>query len=243
MDALRDATTARKHHQKATELDPKFTDARLLLGAHDYLVGSLPWGYKLLGFLAGIRGDREQGIATLRIVAEQGTMNRYDAKIVLAAIYRRERRAREAVPLLHELIARFPRNYLFRLELAQMFADLGDKTQALAAIAQVEEMKRANSTGYASLPMEKNWYYRGNLLFWYNELDPALEQLTKVAKRADELDLNTGVMAWLRIGQIHDLKGRREQAVDAYRRAIEVAPQSEAAKESRQYLRSAYNRV
>jgi tetratricopeptide (TPR) repeat protein len=80
-------------------------------------------------------------------------------------------------------------------------------------------------------------------LFWYNELDPALEQLTKVAKRADELDLNTGVMAWLRIGQIHDLKGRREQAVDAYRRAIEVAPQSEAAKESRQYLRSAYNRV
>src|SRR5690606_14894833 len=39
-DALRDATAARKLHNKVVEIDPSFTDARLVQGVHDYVVGS-----------------------------------------------------------------------------------------------------------------------------------------------------------------------------------------------------------
>jgi hypothetical protein len=53
---------------------------------------------------------------TLRLVADKGNINQYDAQVLLAAIYRREKRPKEALPLLNGLIARFPRNYLFRLE-------------------------------------------------------------------------------------------------------------------------------
>ena len=63
-------------------------------------------------------------------------LNRYDAKVLLAAIYRREKKSEQALPLLNELIERFPRNFLFRLETVQMYSDLGQKEPALAAAKQ-----------------------------------------------------------------------------------------------------------
>ena len=134
MDALRDVTSSRKLHHKALDLDPSMVDARMLEGVHDYIVGSLPWHLKLLGFLAGFRGDREEGIRTVEDVAAHGDRNRVDAEILLCVEYRRESRPQKAVPLLQSLIARFPRNHLLRFEIAQMYADLGDKKNALAAV-------------------------------------------------------------------------------------------------------------
>lgn len=242
MDSLKDATAARKLHNKVIELDPKLTDARLVQGVHDYVVGSLPWHWKMLGFIAGFRGDREEGMKTLRIVAEQGTFNKYDAQVLLAAIYRREKRAKEALPLLTGLVARFPRNYLFRLETVQMYSDAGDKASALAALDKVDELKRAGAPGYASLASEKIAYYRGNLLFWYNDLDNAIAHLRKATAKPAALEPHAAVLAWLRLGQAYDLKGQRSEATAAYQQAVAVAPQSDAAKESRQYIGSRYRR-
>jgi hypothetical protein len=39
-----------------------------------------------------------------------------------------------------------------------------------------------------------------------------------VTAAADEVDLNTGVSAYLRIGQIYDMKGQHAQAVTFIRR-------------------------
>ena len=126
-DSLRDATAARRYHNRITELEPGNVDARLVQGLHDYIVGSLPWSYRMLGFLIGIHGDKEQGIRTVEDVAAHGKDNRVDAEIFLCALYRRENQTRRAVPLVQDLIHRFPRNYLLRLELSQMYSMAGDK--------------------------------------------------------------------------------------------------------------------
>lgn len=241
-DALRDATRARKLHNRVTELDPKFVDAGLVEGVHDYVVGSLPWHVKMLGFLVGFRGDKEGGIRTLEHVAQDGDINRVDAQILLCAIYRRERSAQKAVPMLLDLIERFPRNYLLRFEIAQMYSDLGDKRNALAALRRIEELKSNGTSGFSRLMPEKILYARGTIQFWYNDLDPALENMRRVTLRAAELDLNTGTFAWLRLGQIYDLKGERTRAVAAYRNAINLAPQSDAARQSTHYLSKPYQR-
>jgi tetratricopeptide (TPR) repeat protein len=241
-DALRDATSGRKLHNKVTELEAANVDARLIEGVHDYVVGSLPWHIKLLGFLVGFRGDKQGGIRTLEQVGQNGRFNRYDAQILLCAIYRREREAKKAIPLLDSLIERFPRNFLLRFELAQMHSDNGDKKAALAALRRIEELKAAGSSGFARLLPEKIWYARGTVQFWYNDLDQALENLRRVTARTHDIDLNTGTYAWLRLGQIHDLKGQRPQAVDAYRQSIRLAPESDAAKLSKQFLSVPYRR-
>ena len=242
MDALRDATSARKAHNRVVELDPKYIDARLVQGVHDYVVGSLPWSVKVLGFLVGFRGDREAGIETLKLVSREGNRNKIDAQILLSVIYRREKRPADAIPLVSSMVQRFPRNYLLRFELAQMYSDNGQKAAALETLNKIEELKRAGAPGFQRVLYEKICYARGNLLFWYNDLDAALKNLQCATAKADELDLNTGVLAWMRLGQVYDLKGQRSQAQAAYRSAIAYAPNSDAAKESSRYLSSAYKR-
>jgi tetratricopeptide (TPR) repeat protein len=154
-DALREVTAARKLHNRATELDPEFVDARLTQGLNDYIVGSLPLGWRMLGFLGGFHGDRARGIQTLELVADRGVWNQIDAKVMLSAIYRREKKPEQSVVVLNDLIPRLPRNYLLRLELAEMYADMGQRSRALEIVAEVERMKAEQAPGYDRVPDEK----------------------------------------------------------------------------------------
>lgn len=241
-ESLHDATSARKLHNRITELEPNNVDARLVQGLHDYIVGSLPLMWRMLGFLAGIHGDKEKGIRTVQEVAREGKLNKVDAEVFLGALYRRENQPEKAVPIIRDLIRRFPRNFLLRLELSQMYSMAGDGKAALDAVDEIARMKTRREPGYERLPWEKVWFQAGTIQFWYNDLDRALENLLKVTAGREDLDLNTGVQAWLRIGQIHDMQKRRPQALEAYRKAIAFAPQAEAAQESKKYLSSPYRR-
>lgn len=243
MDALRDATQSRKASGRVLELDPQQLDARMVQGAHDYIVGSLPAYVRFVGFLAGFSGNKEAGIQTLRLVADKGVNNRIDALILLGIVYRRERRPLEAIPILLELVQRYPRNYLYRLEQVQFYSDAGDKAKAVAVLDEVERLKKAAAPGYDQISREKLAYTRGNLLFWYLDFDAAITQLKSATARAEDLDLHTAVVAWLRLGQCYDMKRQRQLAKSAYEAAIRTAPKSEPAKEARRYLSSPYVRV
>lgn len=242
-DSLRDATAARKLHNRITELEPANVDARLVQGLHDYIVGSLPLVYRMLGLVAGIHGDKEKGIRTIQDVAHHGRLNRVDAEIFLCALYRRENQPLTAVPLIEDLIRRFPRNFLLRLELSQMYSLAGDGVRALAVVDELKKLKTSQAPGYDRLPWEKIYFQQGTIEFWYRDLDGALENLQKVTASAQEIDLNTGALAYLRIGQIYDMKDLRAQALQAYRQCIAFAPEAAAAQESRKYLTAPYRRL
>jgi tetratricopeptide (TPR) repeat protein len=241
-DSLRDATSARHLNDRVEQLEPNNVDARLVEGLDDYIVGSLPWTWRTLGFLVGIHGDKEKGIRLVKDVAENGSGNKYDAAILLGALYRRENKPLWVVPLVQDLIAHFPRNFILRLELSQMYSVAGDKTHALEAVEEIARLKRANVPGYGRVPWEKIDFQEGTIQFWYRDFDPALENLKKVAAAANEVDLNTGVYTYLRIGQIYDLQGQRALAVAEYRKAIAYAPESDAAQEAKKCLAAPYRR-
>ena len=243
MDSLRDATQGRKLHNRITDLDSAYIDARLVQGVHDYIVGSLSWHYKLLGFLVGFRGNREEGIRIVEQVAAKGDRTRDDAAILLAVVYRRERKFGAAIAMLQRLIPRYPRNYLLWFELAQMHSDNGDGAAALQAIAEVEKLKKAGTPGFARLPVEKILYYRATVEFWYRDYPAAIADFRKVTAKAGELDPNTGVTAWMRLGQAYDLRGERELALRCYRSAMDYAPESAPAKECQSYLRKPFRRT
>jgi tetratricopeptide (TPR) repeat protein len=240
--SLRDATASRKYSNRLIEVDPNLTDAYLIQGVHDYIVGSLPFYMRMVGHLAGFHGDRERGLRELQNVAEHGVLNKYDAQILLAVIYRREKRPEDAIPLLKEASQQFPRNYLFRLEQVQMYSDAGDKASALRVLNEVDRLRVAQANGFKNLPAEKIKYLRGNLLFWYGDVNPALAEMKDVTANADGLDLNTAVLAWLRLGQLYDLQGKHADAVLAYRETMKTAPESPAANEAKSYISSPYKR-
>jgi tetratricopeptide (TPR) repeat protein len=240
-DSLRDATSARKAHNRVLELEPNNVDARLVEGLHDYIVGSLPWHYRMVGFLVGFHGDKEKGMRIVQDVAQHGKLDQVDAEIFLCALYRRESHPERAVPLVQDLIRRFPRNYILRLELSVMFSMAGDKVHGLEAVEEAARLKRTHAPGFDQMPWEKVYYQEGSIQFWYRDEDHALENLQKVAAGIENVDLNTGAYTYLRIGQIYDMTHRRAQAVEYYKKAIAYEPQADGAAQSRKYLATPYN--
>ena len=146
------------------------------------------------------------------------------------------------MPLVEDLIQRFPRNYLLRLELSQMYSMAGDKTDALEAVEKgggtqnpatprVTIASRGRRSTFSKAPSSSGM----------DELDHALDHLRQVAA-APEIDLNTSVYTYLRIGQIYDLQRHRTQALEAYRKAIAYAPEADGAQQARKYLETPYRR-
>src|SRR5207248_5182548 len=60
--ALRNAVGARHDHEKVLELEPHNLDAKLVVGTHNYVVGSLPWGVKAASSMVGLGGNKEKGL-------------------------------------------------------------------------------------------------------------------------------------------------------------------------------------
>jgi len=242
MDALRDATRSRKLHNRITRIDPENVDALMVQAVHEYVVSLLPWHYRMLGFMIGFRGDRQGGIAGLERVAHEGVLNRIDARVLLCVVYRREHRPADAIPILQDLIRSYPRNYILRMEMVQMYSDLGKKDEALEVIADMIRLKKTGAPGYVRMPESKIWLSRGTLLFWYMDLDQALADFRALTSGDADLDLNTTILSWFRLGQTLDLLGRRDEALAAYRRVIDLAPNSERGSQARGYLRTPCSR-
>jgi tetratricopeptide (TPR) repeat protein len=243
--SLSDSNQARKYDAMVTQIDPSDYDARLLQGGYDYIVGNLTWAMRAIGFIAGYHGDKQRGIRTIEAVAAKGKENKVDAQIVLCVLYRREGQATRAIPLVSSLIQRYPRAYLLRFELAQMYASIGERKNALNTLSEIARLRQEGVMGYERVAWEKIYYETGNLEFWFNDLDHALENLRKVTAtpaQLKELDLNTGVLALMRQGQIYDLQKHHNLAVKAYQQAVKFAPEAEAARESQHYINSPYTR-
>ena len=190
MDSLREASAARRSNEAVLSIDPSFIDAHLILGVYSYVVGSLPFYMRALGAVGGFHGDKAVGLDQLKLVATKGAFDKYDAQVILAALYRRDHNAKLAIPLLQNLAQLFPRNTLFRFEQIQMYSDLGDKASALAVLQTIDQLQRSGAPGYANVPEDKIRFVAGNLHFWYNDLPLALENFKHVTADAGKLDLN-----------------------------------------------------
>ncbi|MGH9354589.1 MAG: tetratricopeptide repeat protein, partial [Terriglobia bacterium] len=118
--ALSQGKKAWEVNRELLKLDPQCADALFVLGLAQYAAGKLPWYLRIVASLAGIHGNVSQGIAELR-ASENGRYTRVDAKIVLVAVYEREKMYPQALGLLQELQGKFPDNYLLVLEAGRLY--------------------------------------------------------------------------------------------------------------------------
>ncbi len=132
--ALRDGDDAVDRHREVLKLNPEFIDAGLTVGLYEYVVGSLPLPVKVIAGITGFRGSKKRGLQMLERVAKEGNWSRDDAKTLLIVLYTREKRYADALAHARELSAKYPRNYLFRLEAAD----------ALVSQAGVERKQKDN---------------------------------------------------------------------------------------------------
>jgi tetratricopeptide (TPR) repeat protein len=152
--ALRSGSKARGYCDQVRKLDPNFIDAYLVLGVYEYATGSLPMAVKMFGALGGIHGSKKNGIEYVSRVAQQGKYERNAARVLLAVLYRREKRPLDAARVLEGLMAEYPRNYLFGIEIASDYADAKQPDRALSVLKNLLAKAEQNPAGYRQLPRE-----------------------------------------------------------------------------------------
>ena len=122
MAAFRAGTDAVDQHRKLLKLAPDFRDAELTIGLQNYIIGSLPLAPKMLAAAMGVRGSKKRGLEALERVAAEGKWARDVARVLLVDLYKREKRWDAAGRMARELSEKFPRNYIFRLQIADALA-------------------------------------------------------------------------------------------------------------------------
>lgn len=118
MAAFRSGKDSVDHHRDVLKLAPDFHDAELTIGLMNYIIGSLPLPTKMLVATMGVRGSKKRGLETLQRVAVEGKWARDVARVLLVDLYKREKRWDDAARVARELATRYPRNYLFKLQVA-----------------------------------------------------------------------------------------------------------------------------
>jgi tetratricopeptide (TPR) repeat protein len=116
--ALRAGTNAVDHHREVIKLSPEYHDAELTIGLHNYIVGSLSLPLKMIAGTMGVRGSKKRGLETLERVTVEGKWARDLARILLVDLYKREKRYEDAVKTARQLSEKYPRNYLYKLQMA-----------------------------------------------------------------------------------------------------------------------------
>jgi tetratricopeptide (TPR) repeat protein len=235
--ALRNAVGARHDHERVLELNPKYVDAKLVVGTHNYVMGSLPWSVKVAVALVGLSGTKEKGLEYLREVADSNGENSVDAQVVLSVFLRREHRYDEARVLMHGLAGRYPGNYLFPLEEANLLRASGRVQEAAAGYRKVWQSGREGK--YGSLHYELAAWGLGELLRSQKDYAGAAAAYELVSE-APGPDPETLQKANLAAGEMYDLLQKRDLAMKKYETVLAENSSTPRAEKAREHIREAY---
>ena len=249
--ALRDGSDAVDQHRQVLKLDPNFVDANLTVGLYEYVVGSLPLPIKLMAGVAGFRGSKKRGLAMLELVAKEGKWSRDDAKTLLIVLYTRERRHNDALAIARELSSKYPRNYLFRLEMADALvgqaalerksgnAEAATKLEQ-EAFASFEELLRDRSLRETvSRALDLIHFKYGEILLTAGQGERAAREFLAAAK-VDRAEPTLVTMAHLYAARAFDVAGRREDALAQYKQVLSRPDIYDAHDEAKKGLREPY---
>ncbi len=235
--ALRNAVGARRDHEHVLELDPEYTDAKMAVGTHNYVVGNLPWSVKVAAALAGLSGNKDKGLAYLRDVAKSDGENAVDAKVILSLFLRREHQYDEALGYMNELSVKYPGNHLFPTEVANLERSAGRLDQAEAQYRKVWQNGREGK--YRNLHYELAAWGLGELLRSKKDLAAAAAAY-ELVNQAPNPDPDILQKANLAAGEMYDLLQKRDLAMKAYEAVLTGRPDSGQADQARRYIKDAY---
>jgi tetratricopeptide (TPR) repeat protein len=234
---LRSAVGARHDHERVLELQPNNTDAKMIVGMHNYVVGSLSWPAKVGASMVGLSGSRSKGIEYLYESANGGGENSIDAKIALAIFLRREQRYPEAIKVVSSMADTYPKNFLMALELANLYNASGQAQQAIASYRKIIAGTQAGS--FPDAHVEMAWYGLAEALRGQHDFQgaaDAYEHVLQFQRTDPDLRLRTTLGA----AEMYDAMNKRPEAVKRYQDVIAADADSPRAEIAKKYLKDPY---
>ncbi len=237
--ALKMALAARRDDDAVLKLDPKYVDCYLIVGVHEYVLGSLAMPFKVLAGIVGIHGSKSKGMQDLRRVGRDGTINSVSARTSLSIFLRREAKYGQAIEVIDGLHRQYPHNFLFSLEQANLLKDSGQGMQAISAY-QALLVKAASPGGYyPNAHMELAYYGLGEAARGQRQIAVAAQAYETAAMERTASPLMQR-RAHLRAGEMEDLLGRHADAKKQYDAVLALGRDFSQAEAAEKYERSPY---
>ena len=235
--ALRNAVGARRDHERVLELSPGYTDAKLVVGAHNYVLGSLPWAVKVGASMVGLGGNRDKGLQYLQECAAAEGEASTDAKVLLMLFLRREKHFDQALRFNRDLVARFPQSSLLAMEEGNLLRASGKLAEAANVYRKIWQAGRERKYPGQHYEMAANSL--GDLLRSqkdYQGAATAYELVSTVPQPDPEMKQKASLAA----GEMYDLLKKREVAVKKYQEVLAVNSGNAPADAARKFMKEAY---
>lgn len=237
--AARQGFAARSDSEQTLRIDPEYADAKMAIGIQQFAVASLPRLIRIMVGIAGVSGNKEKGLDLLRVAAAHGTVTSVESRTALSLFLRHDGRYREAFAVQHGLAQEFPRDYLFRLEEANLAKDEGNGPGAIGLYKAV--LSDARRPGYFVEPrLHMAYFGLADTQRGQNDVAAAVQNYLQAAAQHS-------CSEWLRrraqlnAGEMFDLLHQREEAVKQYELASVGGGDQSQTDAARRYLRDPYN--
>ena len=235
---LRQALAARGDCDRVLQMDPRYVDAKLIVGTYQYVVGALPLPFKIMVGIVGIHGSKSQGMTLLRDAADRGVVTRVEARTAMMLFLRREGKYSEAASIARSMAEDYPHDYLFRLEEANLQKDGG---QGMVAVDSYEHL--------IQLAKRPGYYPEAHLELAYFGLGDSLRGQKKYAEAIDAyrdgafqptISSELKRRCLLEAGKTYDLMGKHSDAVQEYSQVLDAGSDTVQGDLARKYMKSGY---
>ena len=236
--ALKLASQAHSDHARVLQLNPDYVDAKLVTGDYEYVVGALSLPFKILVGFAGIHGSKATGMEMLRDAGSRGVITSVEARTCMMLFLRREAKYQEAEQTAEGLVREYPRDFLFRLEVANLQKDAGQGLKAISSYREVVELSK--KPGYfPSSHLELVYFGLGDTLRGQKLYADAVEAFDSAAYQpATSPELKRRSL--LAAGQVYDLMHDHDKARQQYQAVIDAGSDTVQADQARKFIRAAY---
>jgi tetratricopeptide (TPR) repeat protein len=217
----RRGSRAMRYIRASLKADPALYDSYLGLGMFDYYTATIP---RFAGWLARIflGGDRARGLKELRLAATRGRYAKTAAQLILVEIDTEDgfgaRNPPEGARLMKAIRAKYPDSAMIHSAEVVALYENGEMTDAVREAR--EYLARASDGRYPALDLPKGRALLGTLLWADGDREGALAQF-RAGADATGAGARTRWAVWsrVRVGQVLDALGRRDEALASYRAA------------------------
>ena len=232
--SISDANDSVQIQRQVIKLDPEYVDAYLSIGLYEYVIDSLPFGWRVLARFAGLKGSKSKGIEHLELVTRQGKYTADDARVVLLGIYSKENQLDRALEIISYMAKQYPRNYLFGVERASMLYRTGHAEDGAQAFADL--LKDDRVAGQAVDLVNYQW---GEALAGRQDHEGAILRYKEV-QRWPKSDPSLVSLAHLHAGEALDALGKRDEAMAEYQVVLKRENVFDSHKLAAQYVKKPY---